>query len=173
MSKIFNFYANDTDKTWYQSSNIRYSECIDHDNELKTLKVVFNNGTQYQYNKVDVRDYLLFRDASSQGKALNEYIKSKGYEYEKLENADLEALDSELTFRIEDGIFVFYDDGKFTMKDNKDKIICEKDVTLSEASFNTICSALEAVGKQLYTEGKNFISDGEREENRTLSEMPF
>ena len=173
MSKIFNFYANDTDKTWYQSSNIRYSECIDHDNELKTLKVVFNNGTQYQYNKVDVRDYLLFRDASSQGKALNEHIKSKGYEYEKLENADLEALDSELTFRIEDGIFVFYDDGKFTMKDNKDKIICEKDVTLSEASFNTICSALEAVGKQLYTEGKNFISDGEREENRTLSEMPF
>ena len=173
MSKIFNFYANDTDKTWYQSSNIRYSECIDHDNELKTLKVVFNNGTQYQYNKVDVRDYLLFRDASSQGKALNEHIKSKGYAYEKLENADLAALDSELTFRMEDGIFVFYDNGKFTMKDNKDRIICEKDVTLSEASFNTICSALEAVGKQLYTEGKNFISDGEREENRTLSEMPF
>ena len=173
MSKIFNFYANDTDKTWYQSSNIRYSECIDHDNELKTLKVVFNNGTQYQYNKVDVRDFLLFRDASSQGKALNVHIKSKGYEYEKLENADLAALDSELTFRMEDGIFVFYDNGKFTMKDNKDRIICEKDVTLSEASFNTICSALEAVGKQLYTEGKNFISDGEREEDRTLSESPF
>lgn len=173
MSKIFNFYANDIDKTWYQSSNIRYSECIDHDNELKTLKVVFNNGTQYQYNKVDVKDFLLFRDASSQGKALNEYIKSKGYEYEKLENADLAALDSELTFRMEDGIFVFYDNGKFTMKDNKDRIICEKDVTLSEASFNTICSALEAVGKQLYTEGKNFISDGEREEDRTLSESPF
>lgn len=173
MSKIFNFYANDTDKTWYQSSNIRYSECIDHDNELKTLKVVFNNGTQYQYNKVDVRDFLLFRDASSQGKALNEYVKSKGYEYEKLENADLATLDGELTFRMEDGIFVFYDNGKFTMKDNKDRIICEKDVTLSEASFNTICSALEAVGKQLYTEGKNFISDGEREEDRTLSESPF
>jgi len=173
MSKVFNFYANDTDKTWYQSSNIRYSECIDHDNELKTLKVVFNNGTQYQYDKVDVRDYLLFRDASSQGKALNEYVKSKEYEYEKLENADLAALDSELTFRMEDGIFVFYDNGKFTMKDNKDRIICEKDVTLSEASFNTICSALEAVGKQLYTEGKNFISDGEREEDRTLSESPF
>lgn len=173
MSKVFNFYANDTDKTWYQSSNIRYSECIDHDNELKTLKVVFNNGTQYQYNKVDVRDFLLFRDASSQGKALNEHIKSKGYEYEKLENADLAALDSELTFRIEDGIFVFYDNGKFTMKNNKDKIICEKDVTLTEAAFQTICSALEAVGKQLYTEGKNFISDGEKEEDRNLSESPF
>lgn len=173
MSKIFNFYANDTDVTWYQSSNIKYSKCIDHDNTLKTVDVVFNNGTQYRYKNVNVQDYLMFRDDPSQGKALNKFIKGKNYEYEKLENADLEALDSELTFRIEDGIFVFYDDGKFTMKDNKDRIICEKDVTLSEASFNTICSALEAVGKQLYTEGKNFISDGEREENRTLSEMPF
>ena len=93
MSKIFNFYANDVDRTWYQSSNIKYSECIDNDNDLKTLKVVFNNATQYEYKKVDVRDYLLFRDAASQGKALNEYIKPKAYEYEKLENADLATLD--------------------------------------------------------------------------------
>jgi hypothetical protein len=177
MSKIFGFYSKksetDVEKMWYQSSNIKYSECIDHDNELKTLKVVFNNGTQYKYKKVDVQNYLLFRDASSQGKALNEYIKPKGYEYEKMENADMQSLEDELNFRMEGGIFVFYDDGKFTMKDNKDRIICEKDVTLSESSFNTICSALEAVGKQLYTEGKNFISDGEKEEDRTLSESPF
>lgn len=178
MSKIFNLYTKnkdgiDVDRTWYQSSNIKYSECLDYDNSLKTLKVVFNNGTQYEYKNVNSQDYLFFRDASSQGKALNEYIKFKNYSYEKLENADLEALDSELTFRMEDGIFVFYDDGKFTMKDNKDRIICEKEVTLSEASFNTICSALEAVGKQLYTEGKNFISGGEKEEDRTLSESPF
>lgn len=168
MSKIFNFYANDTDKTWYQSSNIRYSECIDHDNDLKTLKVVFNNGTQYQYKKVDVRDYLLFRDASSQGKALNEYIKPKGYEYEKMENADLATLDGELTFRMEDGIFVLYDGNKFTIKDNKDNVICEKEVKLTEAAFQTICSALEAVGKQLYIEGDNFVEDGENKED-----MPF
>ena len=166
MSKIFNFYANDTDKTWYQSSNIKYSECIDHDNDLKTLKVVFNNGTQYQYKKVDVRDYLLFRDASSQGKALNEYIKPKGYEYEKMENADLATLDGELTFRMEDGIFVLYDGDKFTIKDNKDNVICEKEVKLTEAAFQTICSALEAVGKQLYTEGDNFIEDGENKEDK-------
>ena len=168
MSKIFNFYANDTDKTWYQSSNIKYSECIDHDNDLKTLKVVFNNGTQYKYKKVDVRDYLLFRDASSQGKALNEYIKPKGYEYEKMENADLATLDGELTFRMEDGIFVLYDGDKFTIKDNKDNIICEKEVKLTEAAFQTICSALEAVGKQLYIEGDNFAEDGENKED-----MPF
>ena len=168
MSKIFNFYANDIDKTWYQSSNIKYSECIDHDNDLKTLKVVFNNGTQYQYKKVDVRDYLLFRDASSQGKALNEYIKPKGYEYEKMENADLATLDGELTFRMEDGIFVLYDGDKFTIKDNKDNVICEKEVKLTEAAFQTICSALEAVGKQLYIEGDNFVEDGENKED-----MPF
>ena len=135
MSEIFNFYANDTDKTWYQSSNIKYSECIDHDNDLKTLKVVFNNGTQYKYKKVDVRDYLLFRDASSQGKALNEYIKPKGYEYEKMENADLATLDGELTFRMEDGIFVLYDGNKFTIKDNKDNVICEKEVKLTEVAL--------------------------------------
>ena len=156
MSKIFNFYANDVDKTWYQSSNIKYSECIDHDNELKTLKVVFNNATQYVYKKVKVQDYLLFRDAASQGKALNEYIKPKGYEYEKLENADLATLDGEITFRMEDGVFVFYDDGKFTMKDNKDNVICEREVKLTPEAFDTVCSALEAVGKQLYTEGKGF-----------------
>ena len=168
MSKIFNFYANDTDKTWYQSSNIRYSECIDHDNDLKTLKVVFNNGTQYQYKKVDVRDYLLFRDASSQGKALNEYIKPKGYEYEKMENADLATLDGELTFRMEDGIFVLYDGDKFTIKDNKDNVICEREVKLTEAAFQTICSALEAVGKQLYTDGDNFVEDGENKEDKSF-----
>ena len=160
MSKIFNFYANDVDRTWYQSSNIKYSECIDKDNDLKTLKVVFNNGTQYEYKKVDVRDYLLFRDAASQGKALNEYIKPKGYEYEKLENADLATLDDELTFRMEDGIFVFYEGGKLTMKNNKDSIICEREVKLTLEAFDTVCAALEAVGKQLYTEGKDF-ADGE------------
>ena len=165
MSKIFGFYANDVDKNWFQSSNIRYSECIDHDNELKTLKVVFNNGTQYQYNNVDVQNYILFRDDSSQGKALNQYIKAKGYEYEKLENADMQALEDELNFRMEGGTFVFYDGNKFIMKDNKDNI-CEKEVKLTEAAFNTVCSALEAVGKQLYTEGSNFLEDTENNEDK-------
>lgn len=168
MSKIFNFYANDVDKTWYQSSNIRFSECIDHDNDLKTLKVVFNNGTQYRYDKVDVRDYLLFRDAASQGKALNEFIKPKGYEFEKLENADLKSLDDELNFRMEGGVFVYYDGEKLTMKDEKDTIICEREVKLTEDAFDAICAALNAVGKDLYVEGNNFVKleeNGERRED--------
>jgi len=168
MSKIFNLYTknkegNDVDRTWFESSNIKYSECIDHDNALKTVDVTFNNGTRYRYKNVNVQDYLMFKENASQGKALNEYIKSKKYEYEKLGNADISALENELAFRIGGGIFVFYDNGKFTMKDNKDKIICEKDVILSEDGFNTICSALEAVGKHLCTEGKNFVNNGEGE----------
>lgn len=166
MSKIFGFYANDVDKSWYDSSNVKYSECDDHDNALKTLRVVFNNGTQYEYKNVNVQDFLFFRDAASQGKALNQYIKGKGYEYEKLENANMEALEDELEFRTQGGVFVFYEDGKFTMKDNKDNVICEKDVKLTEAAFNTTCAALEAVGKQLYIEGKDFLEDGENTENK-------
>ena len=173
MSKIFNFYTKnkdgiDTDFTWYDSSNVKYSECLDYDNQLKTLRIVFNNGTQYEYKNVDAPQYLLFREDVSQGKALNKYIKGKNYEYEKLENADLATLDGELSFRLNGGIFVFYDGDKFTMKDNKDNVIYEKEVKLTEAAFQTICSALEAVGKQLYIEGDNFVEDGENKED-----MPF
>ena len=166
MSKIFGFYANDVDKNWYQSSNIRYSECDDHDNELKTLRVVFNNGTQYEYKNVNVQDYLMFRNDASQGKALNQYIKGKGYEYEKLENADMQSLEDELNFRLEGGIFVSYDGEVFSMKDSADNVICENEVKLTEVAFNTVCSALEAVGKQLYTEGSNFLEDTENNEDK-------
>jgi hypothetical protein len=160
MSKIFGFYADDIDKVWYQSSNIKYSECIDNNNDLKTLKVVFNNGTQYQYNKVDVRDYLFFKNDSSQGKALNQFIKGKGYEYEKLEDADVKSLEDELNFRMEGGTFIFYDGGKLTMKDSLDKVILEKEVELTSDTFDVICDALNAVGKELYVDGKNF-KDGQ------------
>jgi hypothetical protein len=149
MSKIFNVYANDVDRTWYQSSNIKFSECIDHDNQLKTLKVVFNNGTQYKYDKVDVRDYLLFRDAESQGKALNQYIKPKGYAYIRLDNADLATLDGELTFRMEGGVFVDYDGKTLKMRDNKDVVIFEKETKLDKEALNTVCGVLAAVGKDV------------------------
>ncbi len=149
MSKIFNVYSNDVDRTWYQSSNIKFSECIDHDNELKTLKVVFNNGTQYRYDKVDVRDYLLFRDAESQGKALNQYIKPKGYAYIKLENADLATLDGELTFRMEGGVFVDYDGEHLKMRNNKDEVILDKETKINREALNAVCAAITAIGKDV------------------------
>ena len=178
MGKIFNFYTKnkdgmDLDRCWFSSSNVKYAECIDNENDLKTLNVIFNNGTQYRYTKVKVQDYLLFRDSPSQGKALNEYIKSKGYEYEKLENADLSTLDGELGFRMDGGIFVFYDGDKFTMKDNKDNIICEKEVKLTKDAFNTICAALSAVGKDLYTDAKNFVDENNEEYTSNEEEAPF
>ena len=80
MAKKFSVYCNGVDKTWYDSSNVIYTECIDHDNKPKTLKVVFSNGTQYEYKDVDVRDYVVFKNDSSQGKALNRLIKEKKYE---------------------------------------------------------------------------------------------
>ena len=165
MSKIFNLYSKDVDRTWYQSSNIKYSECIDHDNELKTLIVVFNNGTQYRYDKVDVRDYLLFRDAESQGKALNQFIKPKNYAYEKLENADLATLDGELTFRMEGGVFVDYDGETLTVRDNKDNVIFEKKTTADRESLNNICGVLTAVGKDVKLTIPDDFENGERRED--------
>ena len=119
--KIFNFYSNDVDRTWYQSSNIKYSECIDHENELKTLIVVFNNGTQYRYEKVDV----------------------------KMENADLATLDGELSFRMEGGVFIDYDGKTIRMRDNNDKVVFEKEVKLNKDALNVICGILVAAGKDV------------------------
>ena len=147
--KIFNFYSNDVDRTWYQSSNIKYSECIDHDNDLKTLIVVFNNGTQYRYEKVDVRDYLLFKNDESQGRALNQYIKTKGYAFEKMENADLATLDGELSFRMEGGVFIDYDGKIIKMRNNKDEVVFEKEVKLNKEALNVICGILVASGKDV------------------------
>lgn len=82
------------DRVWYDSSNILYSECDDNLNELKTLRVTFKNGATYQYESVDVNDYLLFVNGGldgSNGKALNKYIKPK-YEFNKVKNADIGAI---------------------------------------------------------------------------------
>ena len=106
MSKIFGFYKDDVDYAWYQSSNIKFSKCVDNDNALKTLFVVFNNGSQYKYSNVDVNQYLLFREDDSQGKALNKYIKGNSYPYEKVENADIQTLEDELNFRVEGGYYI-------------------------------------------------------------------
>ena len=165
MSKIFNVYSNDVDRTWYQSSNIKFSECIDHDNQLKTLKVVFNNGTQYKYDKVDVRDYLLFRDAESQGKALNQYIKPKGYAYIRLDNADLATLDGELTFRMEGGVFVDYDGEHLKMRNNKDEVILDKETKINKEALNAVCAALVAVGKDVKLTTTEEFDNGETGEN--------
>jgi hypothetical protein len=92
---------------------------------------------------------LLFRDSESQGKALNQYIKPRGYAYEKLENADLAALDGELGFRMDGGIFVDYDGEHLKMRNNKDEVILEKETKIDKEALNVICAALAAVGKDV------------------------
>jgi hypothetical protein len=93
---IFRQYDADKrlDRAWYSSSNIVYSECDDNLNALKTLRVTFKNGATYEYKDVDVNDYLMFMNGGldgSNGKALNKFIKPK-YEFEKLENLNVEEL---------------------------------------------------------------------------------
>ena len=96
MKKI-NIYDKDkkTDKAWFDSSNILYGECKDNENEFKTVKIVFKNGSQYIYYDVNVNDWIKFRESTSQGKAINQYISKKDpstkkaiYEYRRLEDID-------------------------------------------------------------------------------------
>jgi len=148
MSKKFNLYCNGVDKTWYDSSNVVYTECIDNENKPKTLKVVFSNGTQYQYNDVDVRDYLLLREDSSQGKALNRLIKEKKYEYQKLDNANLEEIEDELFFRSKKGFYLENNTEKdyFEIKNSSDESVYKLTKALEPGYFEMIKDILEAVG---------------------------
>jgi len=145
MSKKFNIYCNNVEKTWYDSSNVIYTECIDNDNKPKTLKVVFSNGTQYQYDDVNVNDYLVFRESASQGKALNRLIKENGYKYTKLENADLEKIKDELFFRQNNGFYLKNSDC-FEIKNNKDESVFKMEKALDDETFKLINEILESVG---------------------------
>lgn len=98
MSKILNLYQDNIDKSWYDSSNIIYSECDDVLNGLKILKIVFKNGRTYKYFDVDVNDYLLFRENASQGKAFSKYILK--YKCERVEDSDVNSLMDELNKEI-------------------------------------------------------------------------
>ena len=150
MSKIYNFYKEDNsgvsvDKTWYDSSNVIYTECIDNDGELKQLKVVFANGSQYLYKDVDVRDYLLLREASSQGSTLNRIIKKKGYEYERLDNANLENIREEYE-KVKNGC----DDNDIMTNVDKQYLDLLKDILENGVEKETRAGKVKSLfGKQL------------------------
>ena len=148
MSKIFGYYKDDVDRAWYQSSNIKYSECIDHDDALKTLKVVFNNGSQYEYNGVDVNQYLLFREDASQGKALNKYIKGNNYEYKRLEDADIASLEEELNFRLEGGYYIHSNDESFSVEAPNGVIAYSHEGKVDDITVEAVTSLLSHFGKE-------------------------
>jgi len=100
MAKIISKYENDLDSVWYDSSNVLYSECVDKEGELKQLYITFKDGRTYHYFDVDVQDYLIFRDGSSQGKSLQSIIKK--YKAEKVEAKDPAVINEQMQVLIED-----------------------------------------------------------------------
>jgi hypothetical protein len=72
-------------KAIYDSSNICASI---YDKSSNDLIVIFKNGGQYRYIGVDSLDYNSFELAESNGKVLNETIKKKYTNVEKLPKFD-------------------------------------------------------------------------------------
>lgn len=99
LGKIYNPETK-TDKVWYESSNVVYSEFVENENDNNgQLYVTFKNGATYHYKDVDmVTDYILFKSGgidNSQGKTLNKQIKGK-YEYERVGDKNVQLLQEEL-----------------------------------------------------------------------------
>lgn len=88
-----------TQKVWYESSMILYSEMIESETEnVGDLYITFKNGITYKYNNVAFEDYVLLIGGAtdaSHGKTLNKIIKSK-YEYSKIGEADVDKIKNEL-----------------------------------------------------------------------------
>ena len=162
MSKIFGYYKEDEngvglDRYWFDSSNVKYCECVDKEGEKKTLRVVFNNGSQYEYTGIDVGHYLLFREDASQGKALNKFIKGNKYEFRKLDDRDLSLLTEECEFRRNGGLFVTYDGTKFTITDNSDKVLYENVTGFDDDTINVICDIIVSLGNKIKLNGKDYV----------------
>ena len=87
----YNTYINEHDYVWYDSSNVLFSECIDTNEETKTLKIVFKNGRKYLYQNVDVHDYIMLKTAESNGSAFNKYIKK--YKCVRLPDVDVSEIE--------------------------------------------------------------------------------
>lgn len=152
MGKIYNLYENDVDKTWYNSSNVIYSECDDISDGLKVLRVTFKNGRTYKYSDVNVNDYLLFRESVSQGKALNKYIKQ--YANERVSDLDVDGLMEELKKLTE--IVDYSTSGgtcsyfvEINEKDESCKVFCEGNLisnfTLKENPSNILSNLCESM----------------------------
>ena len=67
--------------SYYDSSTITHAS---YNFTTKDLTVHFNKAT-YVYEDVELKDFLAFESAESQGKALNEFIKPN-FKFEKLTN---------------------------------------------------------------------------------------
>ena len=89
-----------TQKVWYDSSMMVYSEMVENESENKgDLHVTFKNGATYVYKDVSFEDYLILIGGgtdASQGKTLNKIIKNK-YDYERLADKNVLELLTEMS----------------------------------------------------------------------------
>lgn len=164
MAILTKFYDKDTrtDKVWYNSSNIYYSEFVENEFDNKgQLYVVFKNGAKYLYKDVDMpTDYLIFKKGGldgSNGKALNAYIKPK-YEFEKKEVVDVNVLEEERK-RIES---VLNDTKEETVREDVYFISGHRNITEEEFSINyetTIDMVLEKNPNCLFVVGDYYGTD--------------
>jgi len=136
-----------TQKVWYDSSMLFYSEMVENENEnCGNLYVTFKNGSCYVYKNVRFEDYVIFIAGGtdvSQGKALNKFIKSK-YECERLEDSNLDELRDEMNSENE-------------TESNRNItyfISGHRDITEAEFEFNYIPLINYAIEK---TEGARFV----------------
>jgi hypothetical protein len=92
MALTYRKYIMSVDHCWYDSSNIKYSECFDtQDDSPRVVKVVFKGGRTYIYRDVDVSKYVMFRDAASQGLAFGMTLKN--CPFERVDDTPVESLD--------------------------------------------------------------------------------
>ena len=89
--KLYSKYENSQEFCWYDSSNIIFSKCYDNPGDCKVVKIIFKNGRTYLYKDVDVNDYIMFRDAESNGSAFTKYIKK--YAATRIQDTDLSKLE--------------------------------------------------------------------------------
>lgn len=88
-----------TQKVWYDSSMIVYSEMKENEFEnIGDLTITFKNGATYTYMDVSFEDYMVFIGGgtdASQGKTLNKVIKGK-YDYKRIEDRNVQELLTEM-----------------------------------------------------------------------------
>lgn len=143
--KIFNDYNEKEliDRTWYDSSNIVYSECFDKPDSLKEVKIVFSSGRCYLYKDVNVNDYLLFRESKSQGKALNRLLAKKEngkpiYDFIRLEDVDVNKIKESMQEYDSVPKFIIDNDGNLKIIRNKEVLYENKQGLLNNEDIKCL-----------------------------------
>ncbi|MBR6516114.1 MAG: KTSC domain-containing protein [Bacilli bacterium] len=146
----YNLYENKLDRTWFDSSNILYSECDDIENSLKVVRIYFSTGRVYQYKDVDVGDYMMFREDKSQGKAFNKFLKK--YECERLEDVDVSIIEKSLNETINSEVKIknfnvkFNDNVLEVNKITDNGFLTTNTIEINETSKGDIVKLLNLIG---------------------------